>query len=176
MSYLLKILVAGESFVGKTTLIQRFVADEFIIGIRNTIGVDFFLKQMQIESHVLEELDDQLDLQIWDISGEKRFREILPLYSSGTHGVILCFDNLTNFDKLIEWENVLQQIIPLPVPRVLLRTKADLDEILPEKQTIDRFLKDHNCIGFYNTSSKDGTGVSDAFLDLAKHIYKSLRS
>ena len=171
LSYLVKILVAGESFVGKTTLIQRYIADEFIVGIRNTIGVDFFLKQItEVQFEGLDE-KDHLDLQIWDISGESRFREILPLYSAGTHGVILCFNDVPSFEKLEEWENLLQKIIPPPIPRILLRTKADLDEDIPPLYEIDDFIEKYKCVGFYSTSAKDGTGVSSAFLSLAKEIY-----
>ena len=86
MAYLVKILVAGESYVGKTTLIQRYVADEYITGIKNTIGVDFFLKQITEVQFEGIRKGDQIDLQIWDISGESRFREILPMYTQGTSG------------------------------------------------------------------------------------------
>ena len=169
MSYLIKILVAGESFVGKTTLIQRYVADEFIVGIRNTIGVDFFLKQI---TEVLPD-GDHLDLQIWDISGESRFREILPLYSAGTHGVVLCLNDTTSFDKLEEWESLLQKIIPPPIPRILLRTKADLGEEIPDSFEIKSFIKKYKIIDYYSTSAKDGTGVTDAFLRISKEIYSN---
>lgn len=173
LSYLVKILVAGESFVGKTTLIQRYIADEFIVGIRNTIGVDFFLKQITgVQFEGLEE-DDHLDLQIWDISGESRFREILPLYSAGTHGVILCFNDVSSFEKLELWEDLLQNIIPPPIPRILLRTKADLDEEIPARYIIDDFIDKYKIVGYYSTSAKDGTGVSDAFVAMAKEIYSN---
>lgn len=171
LGYLIKILVAGESFVGKTTLIQRYIADEFIVGIRNTIGVDFFLKQ--ISGVQIEGLDDIMDLQIWDISGESRFREILPLYSAGTHGVVLCFDNEETFHKLVEWEELLQTIIPPPVPRILLRTKLDLDQEIPELYEIRRFMKNYKIIDYFSTSAKDGTGVSEAFIGMAKEIYNN---
>lgn len=171
MAYLIKILVAGESFVGKTTLIQRYIADEFIVGIRNTIGVDFFLKQItEVQFEGLDE-EDHLDLQIWDISGESRFREILPLYSAGTHGIILCFNDINSFEKLQDWEKLLQNIIPPPLPRILLRTKSDLDEEIPEKYQIDEFMEKYKCSGYYSTSAKDGSGVSDAFIGISREIY-----
>lgn len=174
MGYLAKILVAGESFVGKTTLIQRYIADEFIVGIRNTIGVDFFLKQITaVQFEGLPE-EDSFDLQIWDISGESRFREILPLYSAGTHGVILCFNDIQSFEKLSEWADLLKNIIPLPSPRILLRTKLDLDEDIPDQMEIRSFMNKYQCMGFYSTSAKDGTGVSNAFLTMAKEIYSTV--
>ena len=175
MGYLVKILVAGESFVGKTTLIQRYIADEFIVGIRNTIGVDFFLKQIsEVQFDGLSE-GDTFDLQIWDISGESRFREILPLYSAGTQGVILCFNDIPSFEKLDEWEELLQRIIPPPIPRILLRTKADLDEDIPDGMEIKLFMNKYKCVDFFSTSAKEGTGVSAAFLAMAKEVYSNLK-
>lgn len=174
MTYLVKLLVVGESFVGKTTLIQRFVADEFITGIRNTIGVDFFLKQItRVQFEGLRE-GDELDLQIWDISGESRFREILPMYSSGTQGIILCFDSKRNLDKLDIWITFLKTIVPESIPYILLKTKSDLKENRIEQNLIDEFIKKHNCTEYYVTSAKDGSGVLDAFVTLAKIIYKRI--
>ena len=63
------------------------------------------------------------------------------------------------------------KIIPPPIPRILLRTKADLDEDIPPLYEIDDFIEKYKCVGFYSTSAKDGTGVSSAFLSLAKEIY-----
>ena len=103
MSYLLKFLVAGESGVGKTTLIRRYIANKFLTGVRGTIGVDFFLKNMKAEDIVGLDKDEELQVQIWDMSGEDRFREILPLYTPGTQGVLLCFDTEAALTKLWKW-------------------------------------------------------------------------
>ena len=66
---------------------------------------------------------------------------------------------------------MLQNIIPPPVPRILLRTKADLDEEIPENYEIEAFMKKYKCSSFFSTSAKDGTGVSEAFIGIAKEIY-----
>ena len=169
-SYLVKILVAGESYVGKTTLIQRYVVDQYISGIKNTSGVDFFLKQItEVQFEGLHE-GDQIDLQIWDISGESRFREILPMYTQGTAGIVYCFDSNSNLEKLYQWERFLQKLIPQPIPRILFRTKSDLN-LQIEEHILSKFMEKSKSAGYYSTSAKDGSGVNHEFVSLARLIY-----
>ena len=172
-SFLMKILVAGETFVGKTALIQRYVADQYIAGIKNTIGVDFFLKQItRVQFEGLRK-GDQIDLQIWDISGESRFREILPLYTQGTSGIVYCFDTNENLKKLEEWETFLSRLVPSTIPRILFRTKMDLD-LDVDQQLVESIIKKYNFAGYYGTSAKKGTGVNSAFVSLARIIYERI--
>ncbi|MHA2366435.1 MAG: Rab family GTPase [Candidatus Hodarchaeales archaeon] len=171
MSYMLKILVAGDSMVGKTTLIQRYIANKFLTGIKNTIGVDFFLKQLTSTDIPILDSDEDLQAQIWDVSGEERFREILPLYSSGTQGLVLCFDNDEKLSNLWAWEEVLQQLVP-GVPRLLVRTKIDL-QIPVSQSKIDEFIQEHDILQFIETSAKEGTNVDEAFKNLATEIFST---
>lgn len=173
MSYMLKVVVAGETYVGKTALIQRFVADRFVTGTRNTIGVDFFLKQLSADEVTGLEPDEELHLQVWDVSGEQRFREILPLYSSGTQGLVLCFDTQENLEQLWEWERTLQFLIPPPTPRILLKTKCDLGYKVDQAK-VEEFKTQFHCVGPFESSAKEGFGVRQAFAQLANEIFATI--
>ena len=88
--YVFKVIVAGNSGVGKTCLVQRFIDKRFNEGTKATIGVDFSLKNVTLDE---EQLGSSVALQIWDMAGENRFRSILPYYIAGTQGLILAFDS-----------------------------------------------------------------------------------
>ena len=174
MSFLIKILVSGESAVGKTTLIQRYLSDKFIIGTKSTIGVDFFLKRLKGNYSFLKP-NEELVLQLWDMSGESRFRELLPLYSSGTQGVLLCYDTSRpeTLLALNEWVQVLNTLLPKDVPRVLIRMKADLPNMVPNEQ-VEKFIAENQIMCTYHTSAKDGMNVKEMFEDIAFSIFSHL--
>jgi small GTP-binding protein len=180
-AYLIKILVAGESAVGKTTLIQRYLSNKFLAGTKSTIGIDFFTKKISGSENIISELnnDEFLHIQLWDASGEEKFREVLPLYSAGTQGVLLCFDTTRpgTLEKLHEWDEVLTTLIPDSIPKILIQTKCDLQSKV-DQEKIDEFiqkrkLKEEN---FFLTSSKIGTNVQETFNDIAKTIFIQLHN
>jgi len=174
MSYMLKFLVAGESGVGKTTLIRRYIANKFIRGTKNTIGVDFFLKSLDAEDIKGLASGEDLQIQIWDMSGEERFRQILPLYTPGTQGILLCFDSEKSLSKLWNWQDVLGNLVPVDVPRMLIRTKSDLDNNTSVEE-IQKFIEEHKINEFIETSSKDGTNVQIAFINLTNRAFAPIK-
>ena len=91
---LLKTLVAGDSGVGKTTLVRRFVKGEFIDSTTISVGVEFFLKQVEINQKT------NCHLQLWDIGGQERFRFMVKKYILGARGALLLFDT-TNWKSFV---------------------------------------------------------------------------
>jgi small GTP-binding protein len=178
-AYLIKILVAGESAVGKTTLIQRYLSNKFLVGTKSTIGIDFFTKKIAGTDEIIPELNENefLHIQLWDASGEEKFREVLPLYSAGTQGVLLCFDSTRpeTLQKLFEWDEVLNSLIPDPIPKILIQTKCDLKSKIDQVQITD-FIRDSKLLdgNFFLTSSKNGTNVQKTFNEIAKTIFFQL--
>ena len=167
--YVFKVIIAGPSQVGKTCLVQRFVDGVFLPDTKSTIGVDFSLKNVSLEDLGSE----RIALQIWDMAGEERFRNILPYYIAGTQGIILVFDitNPSSLEALDEWIDVIKSFLPGDVPMILLAAKCDLDQVVPE-ETIQEF-RDRASIKFYfQTSSYNGENVNDAFTELTKMIAK----
>jgi len=163
--FILKILTAGEGGVGKTTLLHRYVEGKFSADTRMTIGVEFFLKETEIE-------EKQCTLQLWDFGGQERFRFLLESYVLGAKGAMLMFDltRMMTLENLEQWLNIVRKGDP-NLPVLFLGTKLDLaDEIQVDDDYAESFLNEYNLIDFLKISSKTGENVSQAFDILTKKI------
>ena len=96
--YIFKLLTAGEGGVGKTTLLRRYIDNVFEASTKMTIGVEFFIKELLIDSN-------QCSLQLWDFAGQEQFRFMLDAYVIGAKGALLMFDltRLMTLKNLEEW-------------------------------------------------------------------------
>jgi len=163
--FILKVLLAGEGGVGKTTLLHRFVDGKFSAETRMTIGVEFFLKEVEINSH-------HCTLQLWDFGGQKRFRFLLESYVLGAKGALLLFD-LTRpitLEKLEEWVGICRRSDP-DLPIIFLGTKTDLvDDIMVDDDYALEFKEEFNLFNYLKVSSKSGENVFNAFNLLTKKI------
>jgi len=163
--FILKILTAGEGGVGKTTLLHRYVEGKFSANTRMTIGVEFFLKETEINGN-------QCTLQLWDFGGQERFRFLLESYVLGAKGAMLMFDltRMSSLGNLEQWLNIVRKGDP-NLPILFLGTKLDLeDEIQVDDDYAQSFLNEYNLIDFLKISSKTGENVSQAFEILTKKI------
>jgi small GTP-binding protein len=163
--FILKILTAGEGGVGKTTLLHRYVEGKFSAETRMTIGVEFFLKETEIDGN-------QCTLQLWDFGGQERFRFLLESYVLGAKGALLMFDltRMMTLENLEQWLNIVRKGDP-NLPVLFVGTKLDLvDEIQVDDDYARSFLEQYNLIDFLKISSKTGEHVSDAFNILTQKI------
>ena len=163
--FILKILTAGEGGVGKTTLLHRYVEGKFSADTRMTIGVEFFLKETEIDGK-------QCTLQLWDFGGQERFRFLLESYVLGAKGALLMFDltRMSSLQNLEQWLNIVRKGDP-SLPVLFLGTKLDLiDDIQVDDDYAKSFLKEYNLIDFLKISSKTGENVSNAFNKLTNII------
>jgi len=163
--FILKILTAGEGGVGKTTLLHRYVEGKFSANTRMTIGVEFFLKETEINGN-------QCTLQLWDFGGQERFRFLLESYVLGAKGALLMFDltRMSSLGNLEQWLNIVRKGDP-NLPILFLGTKLDLeDEIQVDDDYAQSFLNEYNLIDFLKISSKTGENVSQAFEILTQKI------
>jgi Ras-related protein Rab-11A len=165
----LKVLTAGEGGVGKTTLLHRYIEGEFDANTKMTIGVQFFLKEVEINTK-------RTILQIWDFGGQERFRTLLKSYANGAKGAMLMFD-LTRpmtLDRIDEWVEICRSTDP-DLPIIFLGTKYDLkDQISIDDDYIEEFLEKYNLISYLKTSSRSGRNVQKSFEILAENILKHL--
>lgn len=163
--FILKILTAGEGGVGKTTLLHRYVEGKFSANTRMTIGVEFFLKETEINGN-------QCTLQLWDFGGQERFRFLLESYVLGAKGAMLMFDltRMSSLENLEQWLNIVRKG-DRDLPVLFLGTKLDLaDEIQVDDDYALSFLEEFNLIDFLKISSKTGENVGQAFSKLTKKI------
>jgi len=159
----LKIIVAGDGGVGKTSLLNRFISNEFIESMHLTVGSDFFSQACEFKEH-------KIKIQIWDFGGEPRFRFFLPDYCKGACGVVLAFD-LSDFSTLLsvkEWLQLIRGNTENPVT-ILVGTKADNPNVLDE-ETIKEFCIMNEIDEFIPTSSKTGKNVEFVFKELIRRI------
>ncbi len=156
---LFKILTVGDGNVGKTTLLQRYVEGLFTEDQKMTIGVNFYLKRIQIKEY-------DIALQLWDFGGQTRFRFLLKKYVKGAAGALLLYDltNLATMDNVNRWvELVRMHNSSLPI--ILVGTKYDLVD--PENNNDDNVSKlaltKFDLIASIKTSSKTGKNIEDVF-------------
>ncbi len=163
--FILKILTAGEGGVGKTTLLHRYVEGRFSAETKMTIGVEFFLKEVEIDQK-------HCTLQLWDFGGQERFRFLLESYVLGAKGALLMFDltRVSSLENLHQWIKIVRKGDP-NLPVLFLGTKLDLeDEVQVDDDYAKSFLNEFNLINFLKISSKTGENVHEAFDILTRKI------
>ena len=163
--FILKILTAGEGGVGKTTLLHRYVEGKFSADTKMTIGVEFFLKEVEIDGK-------QCTLQLWDFGGQERFRFLLESYVLGAKGALLMFD-LTRpmtLENLQQWVTICRKGDP-NLPILFVGTKLDLvNDIMVDDEYALSFKDQFDLFDFLKISSKSGENVSEAFAILTRQI------
>ncbi len=164
--YLFKSIVVGDGGVGKTALTLRFSKGFFTEDYKMTIGVDFHVKTISIDTL---EGPIKCKLQLWDTGGQERFSSIRPMYYRGSLGSILVFDltNSASFEHLPQWIEEVRANIKSDIPVLLIGNKSDLtDQRAVSIEEINNFTRDFN-LYYMETSAKTGDGVGDCFYILA---------
>jgi small GTP-binding protein len=164
--YLFKSIVVGDGGVGKTALTLRFSKGFFTEDYKMTIGVDFHVKTITIDT---AEGPIRCKLQLWDTGGQERFSSIRPMYYRGSLGVVLVFDltNSDSFEHLPQWIEEVRANVKAEIPLLLVGNKSDLiDQRAVSMDEINHFTHDFNLF-YMETSAKTGDGVGDCFYILA---------
>ena len=161
----MKILIAGEGGVGKTTLLHRYKEGRFLKDTSMTIGVEFSLKSIIIEENTVE-------MQIWDFGGQDRFRFMLPRYVEGAQGALVLADltRISSFSNIGEWLNILRAN-EKQLPILLVGTKNDLEDDIQVNDEFALELKEKNNIfNYIKTSSKTGENIEKSFELLVRKV------
>ncbi|OMJ76626.1 hypothetical protein SteCoe_23969 [Stentor coeruleus] len=163
--YLFKVLLIGDSAVGKTSVLLRYVDDTFNPEFQTTIGVDFKISTFQLNSKVIK-------LQLWDTAGQDRFKNIVASYYRGAHGIILAFDitNASSFQNITRWYDESQNYLQKAVPKLLIGNKADLNSQRAVRTEDAKELADRLGIQYIETSAKNSQNVKLAFETLSRSI------
>lgn len=164
----LKILIIGESGVGKSSLLLRFTDDLFDPQLSATIGVDFKVKTITVEGN-------KTKLAIWDTAGQERFRTLTPSYYRGAQGAILVYDvsSRETFTKLDNWLSELETFANKPeIVKMLIGNKIDKSNREVTKEEGLKFARKHSML-FIEASAKTKEGVEIAFEELVEKILQT---
>ncbi|XP_022893820.1 ras-related protein RABA5a-like [Olea europaea var. sylvestris] len=167
--YLFKIVLIGDSAVGKSNLLARFARDEFYPNSKSTIGVEFQSQKMEINGK-------EVNAQIWDTAGQEMFRAVTSAYYRGAVGALLVYDvsRRQTFDSIGRWLNELQTHSDMNVVTILVGNKSDLKDSREITTTEGKDLAEAHGLFFIETSALDSSNVSAAFQTVVGEIYNIL--
>ncbi|VDM16220.1 unnamed protein product [Hydatigera taeniaeformis] len=180
--YIFKLLLIGDSGVGKSCLLLRFAVrylrstirhlkdDTFYENFSSTIGVDFKIRTVDLDGH-------HIKLQIWDTAGQERFRTMTVAYYRGAHGIIVVYDVTSeeSFRNLGLWMEEIKRHARSDVIKILVGNKSDLED--RRKVTYEQGAEFANLHGlqFFETSAKSASRVEEAFFSMAEQLLKAFR-
>ncbi|XP_057545433.1 ras-related protein RIC1-like [Amaranthus tricolor] len=169
--YLFKLLLIGDSGVGKSCLLLRFADDSYVESYISTIGVDFKIRTVEQEGKSIK-------LQIWDTAGQERFRTITSSYYRGAHGIIIVYDvtDQQSFENVKQWLNEIDRYASDNVVKILVGNKCDLTSNKVVSYETAKAFADEIGIPFLETSAKNSTNVEEAFMTMAAEIKKRVAS
>ena len=166
---LYKILLLGDSTVGKTCFLLRYVDDSFLDLHMATIGLDYRLKTLILEEQKI------VKVQLWDTAGQDKFRAITRNYYKGASGIILIFDvtNIKSYENIKKWINEIKEEISEKVAIVLIGNKIDnMQERKISKEQGDKLASEIG-VKFFETSAKTGEGINESVFFLVKKIFEN---
>lgn len=160
---LIKLLLIGDSGVGKSCLLLRFSDNTFTTSFITTIGIDFKIKTIELDGK-------KVKLQIWDTAGQERFRTITTAYYRGAMGILLVYDvtDEQSFGNVRQWMRNIEQHASKNVDKILIGNKCDLSRVVSVEKG-EALAKDFN-IQFMETSAKNNINVENAFIAIARMV------
>ncbi|CAK8540518.1 unnamed protein product [Lathyrus sativus] len=167
--YLFKVVIIGDSAVGKSNLLSRYARNEFNLHSKATIGVEFQTQSLEIDSK-------EVKAQIWDTAGQERFRAVTSAYYRGAVGALVVYDisRRTTFDSVGRWLDELKTHCDTTVAMMLVGNKCDLDNIRDVSIEEGKSLAESEGLFFMETSALDSTNVKTAFEMVIREIYNNV--
>eukprot|EP00826_Nyctotherus_ovalis_P033706 TRINITY_DN2744_c0_g2_i11.p1 TRINITY_DN2744_c0_g2~~TRINITY_DN2744_c0_g2_i11.p1 ORF type:complete len:228 (-),score=49.94 TRINITY_DN2744_c0_g2_i11:749-1432(-) len=167
-SYLFKLILIGDSAVGKSCMLLQYLSSQFHTKHEVTIGVEYGTKMTTCSGK-------NIRLQIWDTAGCETFKSITRSYYRGVAGVIVAFDlsNAETFEHVGEWINELKEATTVSVTTLLVGNKSDLSEREVSSERAMDFAKE-NGLTYIETSAKTGTNINEAFSEITKQIHSKI--
>ena len=156
--YIFKIVLIGDTCVGKSCILVRFSDDVFVENYVTTIGVDFRFKTMIVKNKIAK-------IQIWDTAGQERYRSITTAYYRGAAAIVICCDstNKESFYNINNWIDEISKYTDKDVDKLILMNKCDLvEERQIDKSEVSKFEKESG-LKVMEVSAKTGNGVDKAF-------------
>ncbi|KAL3684063.1 hypothetical protein R1sor_002085 [Riccia sorocarpa] len=165
--YLFKVVLIGDSAVGKSNLLSRYARNEFHLNSKATIGVEFQTQSMEIDNK-------EIKAQIWDTAGQERFRAVTSAYYRGAMGALVVYDisRRSTFENVSKWLEELRMHSDASVVTMLVGNKCDLHNARDISTEDGNALAEKENLFFIETSALDATNVNKAFQTVVREIYR----
>ncbi|CAI0378444.1 unnamed protein product [Linum tenue] len=165
--YLFKVVLIGDSGVGKSNLLSRFTRNEFCLESKSTIGVEFATRTLQVEGRVVK-------AQIWDTAGQERYRAITSAYYRGALGALLVYDvtKPTTFENVSRWLKELRDHADANIVIMLIGNKTDLKHLRAVAAEDAQGYSEKEGLSFIETSALEAVNVEKAFQTILSEIYR----
>lgn len=164
--YLFKIVLIGDSGVGKSNILSRFTRNEFCLESKSTIGVEFATRTLKIDGKTVK-------AQIWDTAGQERYRAITSAYYRGAVGALLVYDitKKQTFDNLQRWLRELRDHADTNIVILMAGNKSDLNHLRAVQETEGESLAEKEGLSFLETSALEALNIEKAFHTILNEIY-----
>ena len=168
---LYKIIIVGDSGVGKSNILGRYINNEFKQDTKSTVGVEFASKKVKVN-------DINIKLQIWDTAGQERYRSITSAYYKGSKGCFIVYDitSSQSFENIEKWYEEISKTGDKSLSIILIGNKCDLED--ERKVTIEmgeNKARDINC-PFFETSALNNIRIEEVFQKMAENIYNRFKN
>ena len=166
----IKIVIIGDSGVGKTNLVKRFASNTFDGNSKATVGVEFMAKSYKINNQIFK-------IELWDTAGQERYKSITAVYYKGAKGALIVYDitSKNSFDNIDKWLDEIRNKSSNDIKLMIIGNKTDLKQFreVSNEQALEKARA--LSIPLMETSALDSFNVKEAFNDLLKEIYKDMR-
>ena len=171
--FVFKITVIGDGGVGKTSLIKKYTQGSFQKQYIKTLGAQFSKYDEKVNG-------DNCKLFFWDIAGQAEFSFMRPTFYKGSKAAIIVFSHAPaeekSFDHIVDWHEDIKKYCG-EIPVIIFANKVDLiNEVNIDDSEIQKIVKEHNFIGVYRTSAKNGKGVTEAFQKIIRVLHNNYKS
>jgi len=165
--FLYKVVIVGDSGVGKTNILSRYVSDTFHLESKPTIGVELSTKTISVKNNVIK-------TQFWDTAGQERYRAITGVYYKGAHGVIIAFDitKIETFRNIEKWIQEIKNHCGEDISVLIVGNKTDLKSLRAVKIEEASQFAFQNKFGYIESSAFESYNISQAFQLLIYSIFE----
>ncbi|KAL2252166.1 ras-related protein RABA1d-like [Sesamum indicum] len=167
--YLFKLVLIGDSGVGKSNLLSRFTRNEFSLESKSTIGVEFATRSLPVDGKVIK-------AQIWDTAGQERYRAITSAYYRGAVGALLVYDvtRHSTFENVERWLRELRDHTDPSIVVMLIGNKSDLRHLVAVSTEDGKSFAERESLYFMETSALESINVDSAFSEVLTQIYRNV--
>lgn len=165
--YLFKVVLIGDSGVGKSNLLSRFTRNEFCLESKSTIGVEFATRSIQVDGKTIK-------AQIWDTAGQERYRAITSAYYRGAVGALIIYDitKHVTYENVERWLKELRDHADSNIVIMLVGNKSDLRHLRAVVTEDAHAFAEKEGLSFIETSALESTNVENAFHKILTEIYR----